>query len=89
MKDDGNIIDFAAARAGKKDAESIPENNYIITDIDNEEFFGTGFLIFTPHHCAIMKDFGKGAVPVLVIPLIRVKASEIVEDDEENEEIPF
>lgn len=86
MNDD-NVLPFGKRQAPSQSTstetgDGFPENNYVVVDIDNEEYFGSGFLIFTPHHCAIMKDFGKGAVPILVVPLIRVKSAEMVDDDE-------
>lgn len=81
MSDDDNVFRFGAVKGGKDDKnESIPENNYVVTDIDNEEFYETGFLIFTPHHLAIMRDMGKGPVPALVLPIVRVKAAEIADE---------
>ena len=80
-----NVLPFGKrieSTTSTETGDGFPENNYVVVDIDNEEFFGTGFLIFTPHHCAIMKDFGKGAVPTLVVPLHRVKSAEMVDDEE-------
>lgn len=86
--DDNNILQFGAIKGGKTaEEEGIPENNYVVTDLDGEEFYASGFLIFTPHHCAIMQDFGKGAVPVLVLPLLRVAAAEMVPDEEGEPEL--
>lgn len=84
---DDNVLPFGKRQANSNNmsttetGDGFPENNYVVVDIDNEEFYGTGFLIFTPHHCAIMKDFGKGAVPTLIVPLMRVKVAEMVEED--------
>lgn len=84
MNDDGNILHFGSVKGGKEDKENkIPTNNYVVLDADNEQFFGSGFMIFTSHHLAIMRDEGDGAVPVLVLPISRVKAAELVEDDED------
>lgn len=83
-----NVLPFGAPRAKTSEAETgdkFPENNYVITDIDNEDFFARGFLIFTPHHCAIMNDLGSGAVPILVVPLNRVKIAEMVTDEEDEQ----
>lgn len=87
--DDDNVVTFGAIQGGKKDAdknEGIPENDYIIVDMDDNEFPATGFLLFTSHHIAIMQDRGSGPVPVLVLPLVRVKASWI--DDEVDDSNP-
>lgn len=84
-----NVLPFGAPKPNKtgdnvETGEKFPENNYVITDIDDEDFFARGFLIFTPHHCAIMNDLGSGAVPVLVVPLIRVKVAEMVTEEEDQ-----
>lgn len=65
------------------DEDVIPQNPYVITDIDNDEYVAEGFLLFTSQHMAVMRDNGKGALPVLVIPLGRVKSAELVEDDDD------
>lgn len=82
-----NVLQFGQPRAKTptETGDSFPENNYVVVDIEGEEFYGSGFLIFTPHHCAIMKDFGQGAVPILVVPLVRVKLAEMVADEENVE----
>lgn len=83
---DDNVFEFVK---GGKDAaaDKLPENSYVITTMDNEEFYGTGFVIFTTHHVAVMQEIGeKGAVPVLVIPLVNVKACEMVDP---NLDLPF
>lgn len=83
MSDD-NIFRLGTIKGGKgttEDENNIPVNRYVITDIDDDDFFGTGFMIFTAHHFAIMQDQGYGAVPVLVLPIDRVKAAEILPDD--------
>lgn len=82
--DNDNVVPFGSRSrpATLETGDGFPENNYVVEDIDDVEYFGTGFLIFTPHHCAIMKDFGKGAVPVLVVPLHRVKVAEIASDED-------
>lgn len=63
-------------------SDDLPVNHYVITDIENDEFFGTGFLVFTSQHVAVMKETPKGAIPALVVPLNRVKSAELIEDDE-------
>lgn len=86
MSDD-NIFSLHQGGKPANDEERLPQNDYCITDLDHDEYFGTGFVIFTTHHVAIMKDDGKGAIPLVVIPLGRVRAVEIVNDDET--ELPF
>lgn len=88
MNDDNdNVFRFGTVTGGKGTSEAaaddgIPTNKYVITDIDHEEYFAEGFLIFTSHHLAVMRDFGKGAVPILVLPINRVAASEICDPEE-------
>lgn len=86
-----NVLQFGVPRtktetqaAAAETGDKFPDNNYVVVDIDNEEFYGRGFLIFTPHHCAIMADLGAGAVPVLVVPLFRVKSAEMVSEQEDE-----
>jgi hypothetical protein len=67
------------------DQAAPPINNYIIVDVDGDEFCETGFLAFTREHFAIFADKGKGLIPVLSVPIGRVKAAFIdyeVHDDE-------
>lgn len=70
-----NIFKFGAVDGGKKEEDSIPENDYLVVDVDDIEYDIRGFLIFTPHHLAIMTDEGKGAIPALVLPISRVKSA--------------
>lgn len=88
--DDNNVFRFGAVQGGKaakeEEEKRIPENDYVVVDIDDQEWFASGFLIFTPHHLAIMRDTGEGAVPVLVLPILRVKASELVEPEFDEDE---
>lgn len=70
------------------DSDSIPQNPYVITDVDGEEYYADGFLLFTSQHMAVMRDNAAGALPILVVPLHRVKSAELVEDDEELD-LPF
>ncbi len=90
---DGNVFRFGSIPGGKTDTdtkstEEIPENRYLITTDNGEEYESTGFLLFTSQHVAVMRDTGAGALPVLVIPLARVMAAELLED-EDVEELPF
>lgn len=89
--ENGNI--FKILQGGKSptstdpDISGIPQNAYVITDINNCEHFAEGFLLFTSQHIAIMRDTGAGALPVLVMPLDKVFSAELLEDD--SEELPF
>lgn len=93
MSDD-NI--FTMVPGGKQPPETeepkLPHNEYCIVTTDGDEFVGTGFLIFTTHHIAIMQDDGKGAIPIILLPLASLKVaglSEIVEYNGSGEELPF
>lgn len=72
-----NVFKFGQIAGGKveTDEDAIPQNDYFVVDIDGTEFDINGFLIFTPHHLAIMRDEGKGAIPALVLPIARVKTA--------------
>jgi hypothetical protein len=92
--DDDKVFRFGSIQGGKTEEkdDGIPVDNYRIIDIDDEEWTALGFMVFTPHHLAIMRDYGNGAVPVIVLPLDRVKAGGLVppdEEDTETEELPF
>lgn len=85
-----NIFKFGAIDGDKKAADAIPQNDYVVVDVDDNEFDVNGFLIFTPHHLAIMTDQGAGPIPALVMPIGRVKTAvlaSIIDDSEE--ELPF
>jgi hypothetical protein len=67
-------------------SQEIPVSDYCITDTNGEEFYASGFLLFTSHHVAVMRDTGAGALPVFVMPLGLVHVAEIMEDDEQTED---
>jgi len=75
--EESNIFKFGAIDGDKPDDSEFPQNEYVILDIDDEEWVSTGFLVFTSHHVAIMQSIkGKdGAIPTLVLPINRVKAA--------------
>ncbi len=80
-----NIVTLAPAG---KDA-AIPESSYVVVDVNGEEHYADGFLVFTSAHIAVMREIpGLGALPVLVLPLPMVKKAELLEDDDE-EDAPF
>lgn len=66
----------------ESDTDGIPTNEYVIEDINGNLHYAEGFLLFTSHHVAVMRDIGAGALPILVMPLDKVFAAELVEDDE-------
>lgn len=73
-----NVFPF---KGGKdQDGTEIPVHDYVIIDVEDEEWDATGFMIFTSHHVAVMRDSTQGAVPVLVLPINRVKAATIADD---------
>jgi len=86
-----NIFKLGAINGGKADEDTIPQNDYVVVDIDDIEYDINGFLIFTPHHLAIMTDQGKGAIPALVLPIGRVKTAVLASllDEDESGELPF
>lgn len=73
--DKPNIFKFNAVKGGRDEdtEDKIPHNDYVVVDVEDYQFDVNGFLIFTPHHLAIMQDPGSGAVPALVLPIGRVK----------------
>lgn len=82
--DNDNIVTFGQIKGGKPDDttdDRLPEHDYCLINHDGDEFPATGFLIFTPHHIAVMRDNGKGAIPVLVMPLSELKAAALDEDE--------
>lgn len=85
-----NVFNLVPGTKGEDDSK-LPVNRYYITNIDGQEYPAEGFLIFTSQHVAVMRDFGDGAIPVLVMPLSQLKVTELVEDDNEDddEEVPF
>lgn len=85
--DNDNVFSLVPGGAAKEDG--LPSNRYVLEDIDGHEYGAEGFLIFTAQHIAVMRDIGKGAIPVLVMPLTQLKVAEIYEDDEAEAELPF
>lgn len=86
-EDEVKVVPFRTIQGDKQDepaeAEAtIPENDYVINTLSGASFGETGFLIFTPHHAAVMRDTGKGAIPVLVVPLTNVEAAFLDDEDE-------
>lgn len=82
MSDD-NIIRFGSVQGGKTDDEKFPNHQYEIIDIDDNEFYAEGYLIFTSHHVCVMEDSDNGPVAALMIPLHRVKVVEIADVGED------
>ena len=85
MDEQDNVTPFRVVSKDEPE-NNIPQNDYVITDIEGEQLYASGFLIFTPHHVVIMRDDGKGAIPSLVVPLFRVSYAGLVDDEEE---LPF
>jgi len=56
------------------------DNEYVIEDIDGNTYWGEGYLIFTSHHVAIMRGDDEGTVPVMVVPLARVKVASMIDE---------
>lgn len=70
------------ATGPQEDEDTLPVNTYRIVDVDNDEYIDEGFLIFTQTHVAIMRETEKGALPILLVPLDRVRYAEIVDDED-------
>lgn len=66
-------------------ADTVPQNDYIIVDVQDNEYFAKGFLLFTPQHVAIMRETENGPIPALVVPLGRVAFAELLEYDTTDE----
>lgn len=89
---DNNVFKFGAINGDKKDdKDTIPQNDYVVIDVDDIEYDINGFLIFTPHHLAIMSDEGDGAIPALVLPINRVKTAVLAKliPDDDTDNLPF
>ena len=69
--------------------DTIPQNPYVVVDVNGKEHYAEGFLLFTAQHVAVMRDTGEGALPILVIPLGMVANARIVEENEATVEMPF
>jgi len=92
MDNDNNVFSMIAGGKPEKTEDEdngLPTNSYVIEDIVGNEHYADGFLVFTSQHIAVMQDRGKGAIPVLVLPLDQVRVAEIVNDEVEDEEAPF
>lgn len=89
---DNNVFKFGAINGDKEDdKDTIPQNDYVVIDVDDIEYDINGFLIFTPHHLAIMSDEGDGAIPALVLPINRVKTAVLAKliPDDDTDNLPF
>ena len=85
MDNEDNVFKFPVVQVGPEETDvntKFPVNDYMIVTVDNDEYYATGFLIFTPHHIAIMKQTPAGAIPALLLPLSSVKSAELYEDSE-------
>lgn len=80
---DDNIIKFGDIQGGKQaNEDEFPKNYYVIIDIDDQEYYAEGYLLFTSQHVCIMKTTNKGPVAALMLPLHRVKVSETLTEEE-------
>jgi len=80
MNDDNNIVPFGQIQGGKsqvEDPDAFPANPYYFQDVEGNEFFAEGYLIFTSHHVAVMENTDNGPVVGLLLPLSRVKVCEL------------
>ena len=85
MDDDNNIVQFGSIVGGKEDKKDFPAHPYVLTDVDGEEYYYDGFLIFTTHHVAVMVE-GDDGEPVagIMMPLHRLKSAEIADVEDET-----
>lgn len=86
-----NIFKFGTITGGKEveeqeDTKLPPQHDYMVVDLDDNAFEVNGFLIFTTHHLAIMKNDGDGVIPALVLPFERVKAAGLTSVFDTNED---
>lgn len=65
---------------------AFPMNDYIVTDVNNREWYATGFLVWTDTHVGVMKSTDMGAIPALLLHNNVVIAVELYEDDEDSED---
>lgn len=86
MNDDNNVYRFGAIQGGKPEAteSEFPSYPYSIRDVEDEEHYAEGYLIFTSHHVCIMEDTPKGPVTAFMIPIHRVKDVALVIDEEDE-----
>lgn len=77
--DDNNIYRFGAIDGGKTEEKEFPAHPYVIFDIEGDEHFYEGYLIFTTHHVCIMEEGPDGPVTGFMIPMNRVKHVELLE----------
>lgn len=80
-----NVIPFKVADKEPK----LPNNDYLVVDINNEEFDVNGFLVFTTHHIAVMKEVDGNSIPSFVLPLHRLDHVELIDDEGVDTELPF
>lgn len=79
-----NVVKFGSIQGGKaKDDKEFPSNPYVILDVDDEEHYYDGYMIFTTHHVCIMQEGDDGTpVTAFMIPMHRVKDVSLAVEDE-------
>ena len=80
---DDNIVQFGQVKSGKSD-EKFPSHPYAIIDIDGDEHYAEGYLIFTSHHVCVMEDSDNGPVTAIMVPLERTKLVSLLAEDDED-----
>ena len=84
-----NVFKFGQIKGDKEPEDKIPHNDYVVVTTDDHEFDVNGFLIFTPHHLAIMTDNGGGAIPALVMPIGNVRVAGLASLFDTEDDPPF
>jgi len=84
--DNNNIFKVMPGGKAANQSDQFPTDTYAIVCKNGRELLADGFLIFTSQHVTVMRDKGKGAIPVLLVPLIDIEFAEIVDDDEDEPE---
>ena len=82
MNDD-NIVKFGSVQGGKQE-DKFPSHPYAIIDIDGDEHYAEGYLIFTSHHVCVMEEGDNGPVTALLVPLERTKLVSLLAEDDED-----
>ena len=82
MEENDNVYKFGVVDNTKTGDEDLPPmRDYVIVDIDNEPWFASGYMLFTSFAVAIVDA---DHIPVLCIPINRVKGSQLFDDWEDQ-----
>jgi hypothetical protein len=87
MNDDNNNIIQLVSKSTNTTVEAdmaTPVHDYAIYDIGGLTHLATGFLLFTSHHVAVMRETPHGALPVFMLPLTELRFVKLTENNEED-----